>query len=408
MAEMSTVERAIEATTRGEVTVVVDDEDRENEGDLIMAAEAATPEKLGFFLRHTSGVICAALEPERCDSLRLPPMVSDNREAQGTAFTVSVDAATGTTTGISAADRARTLTTLAAPETSPEDLVRPGHVFPLRSAPAGVLKRAGHTEASVDLARLAGRMPVGVLSEVVSPDKRRMANGPELARLADEHGLPLVTIAQLVRHRLARESVVEHVAQARIPTVHGEFVCHAWRSTLDGSEHLALVRGDVRGGDPVLVRVHSECVTGDVIGSTRCDCGSQLADALAAIAAAGRGVIVYLRGHEGRGIGIVHKLRAYGLQDLGHDTVDANVLLGVPVDGRQYGVGAQILADLGVERMRLLTNNPAKYRGLAGYGLEIVERVPLPPRTTAENVRYLEAKHRRMGHRWSDADAWHA
>jgi len=405
---MATVEQAIEAIRCGDLTVVVDDEERENEGDLIMAADAATSEKLAFFLRHTSGVICAALEPERCDALRLTPMVSESRDAQGTAFTVSVDAAVGTTTGISAADRARTLTTLAAPETTADDLLRPGHVFPLRSAPAGVLKRAGHTEASVDLARLGGRTQVGVLCEVVSPDKERMANGAELARLAADHGLPLITIAQLVRHRLARESVVEHVAEARIPTAHGEFACHAWRSKLDGIEHLALVRGDVRGGDPVLVRVHSECVTGDVIGSTRCDCGSQLSDAMAAIAEAGRGVVIYLRGHEGRGIGIVHKLRAYDLQDLGHDTVDANVMLGVPVDSREYGVGAQILADLGVERMRLLTNNPAKYRGLAGYGLEIVERVPLPPRKTAENVRYLEAKRRRLGHRWADADAWHA
>jgi 3,4-dihydroxy 2-butanone 4-phosphate synthase/GTP cyclohydrolase II len=402
---MPAVESVIAAVRRGEIAIVVDDEDRENEGDLIMAADAATPEKVGFFLRHTSGVICASLEAERCDDLRLAPMVPDNREAQGTAFTVSVDAAAGTSTGISAADRARTLGALADPAASADDLVRPGHVFPLRSAPGGVLKRAGHTEAAVDLARLGGRMPVGVLCEVVSADKSTMARRPELERLAAEHRLPLVSIAELVRHRLRRECVVEHVAQARIPTRHGEFACHAWRSLLDGTEHLALVRGDVRGGDPVLVRVHSECVTGDVVGSERCDCGSQLDDALAAVAAVGRGVVVYLRGHEGRGIGIAHKLEAYNLQDQGHDTVDANLLLGLPVDGREYGVGAQILVDLGVERIRLMTNNPAKYRGLAGYGLEIVARVPLAPRTTPENVRYLETKRRRMGHRWPEAGA---
>jgi 3,4-dihydroxy 2-butanone 4-phosphate synthase/GTP cyclohydrolase II len=405
---MSRVERAIEAIGRGGIAVVVDDEDRENEGDLIMAADSATPEKLGFFLRHTSGVVCAALQGDRCDVLQLPLMVADNREAQGTAFTISVDVAVGTTTGISAADRARTLAALADPEAVADDFVRPGHVFPLRSAAGGVLKRAGHTEAAVDLARLGGRMPVGVLCEVVSADKQRMAGAAELGRLAADHELPLVSIAELVRHRLRRESVVEHVAEARIPTRHGDFACHAWRSLIDGTEHLALVRGDVRGGEPVLVRVHSECVTGDVAGSQRCDCGAQLDDALAAVAAAGRGVVVYLRGHEGRGIGLAHKLHAYNLQDEGHDTVEANMLLGLPVDSREYGVGAQILRDLGVGRIRLMTNSPAKYRGLAGYGLEIVERVALAPRATPENVRYLETKRRRLGHRWPEADVGRA
>ena len=376
----------------------MDDEDRENEGDLIMAADAVTPEKVGFFLRHTSGVICAPLTAPRCDELQLPMMVADNTEAHGTAFTVSVDLAHGTTTGISAGDRAATIRGLAEPSLGAADFVRPGHIFPLRARDGGVLKRAGHTEAATDLARLAGREPAGVLCEVVSEDKRGMARGPELRRLAAAHGLPLIAVADLVRHRLRSERLLEPVAEARIPTRHGDFTCRAWRSTLDGSEHVALTRGDVSGGEPVLVRVHSECLTGDVLGSHRCDCGAQLDDALGAIAAARLGVLVYLRGHEGRGIGLAHKLAAYNLQDEGHDTVDANVLLGLPVDDREYGIGAQILMDLGVRRMRLMTNNPAKYDGLQGYGLEIVERVPLPPRTTRENVAYLQTKRRRMGH----------
>jgi 3,4-dihydroxy 2-butanone 4-phosphate synthase / GTP cyclohydrolase II len=389
---------AIRAIRAGDVVLVVDDADRENEGDLIMAADAATPEKVAFFLRHTSGVICASLSPQRCDALQLPLMVSDNTEAQGTAFTVSVDLARGTTTGISAADRAATIRGLADASLGPADFARPGHIFPLRSRDGGVLKRAGHTEAASDLARLAGRAPAGVLCEVVSDDKCRMARGPELQRLAAAHGLPMISVAGLVQHRLRSERLVEQVAEATIPTRHGDFVCRAWRSTLDGTEHLALTRGDVAGADPVLVRVHSECLTGDVLGSRRCDCGTQLDDALAAIDAEGRGVLVYLRGHEGRGIGLGHKLAAYGLQDQGHDTVDANTLLGLPVDDREYGIGAQMLVDLGVQRMRLMTNNPAKYDGLQGYGLEIVQRVPLASRVTPENVTYLETKRRRMGH----------
>jgi 3,4-dihydroxy 2-butanone 4-phosphate synthase/GTP cyclohydrolase II len=396
---------ALRAIQAGDIVLVTDDEDRENEGDLIMAADAATPEKIAFFLRHTSGVICAALPAQRCERLQLPPMVTDNTEAQGTAFTVSVDLARGTTTGISAADRAATLRGLADASLGAGDFARPGHVFPLRSRDGGVLKRAGHTEAASDLARLASRTPAGVLCEVVSEDKSGMARGPELRRLAAAHGLPMVSIAELVRHRLGSERLVEAVAEASIPTRHGSFVCRAWRSTLDGTEHLALTLGEVRGDDPVLVRVHSECLTGDVLGSRRCDCGGQLDDALAAIAAEGRGVLVYLRGHEGRGIGLGHKLAAYNLQDQGHDTVDANALLGLPVDDREYGVGAQILTDLGVRRMRLLTNNPAKYEGLQGYRLEIERRIPLASRVTPENVAYLEAKRRRMGHLLPDPRA---
>jgi 3,4-dihydroxy 2-butanone 4-phosphate synthase/GTP cyclohydrolase II len=392
------ITEAIRAVAAGEIVLVVDDEDRENEGDLIMAADAATPEKLGFFLRHTSGVICASLSEERCDALRLPLMVEANTESQRTAFTVSVDLAEGVTTGISAADRAATISALADRSRGPADFARPGHIFPLRSRAGGVLKRAGHTEAASDLVRLAGRVPAGVLCEVVSEDKCTMARGAELRRLATTHRLPMISVADLVRHRLRNERLVEQISDARVPTAHGDFVCQAWRSTLDGVEHLALTRGDVAGGEPVLVRVHSECLTGDVFGSRRCDCGPQLDDALRAIAEAGRGVVVYLRGHEGRGIGLAHKLAAYNLQERGHDTVDANRVLGLPVDNREYGIGAQILVDLGVRRMRLMTNNPAKYDGLQGFGLEIVERVPLAPRPTAENIAYLETKRRRMGH----------
>lgn len=396
--DFDTAESAIDAIARGEIVIVVDDQRRENEGDLIMAAEAATPEKVAFFLRHTSGVICAALAGDRCDALGIPLMVADNQEAQGTAFTITVDLARGTTTGISAADRAATLRALADPESEPDDFVRPGHIFPLRSRPGGVLKRAGHTEAAVDLARLAGLRPAGVLCEVVSEDKSDMARGPELERLAEAHGMPMVSVNDLVRYRLGKERLVRRVAKARVPTPHGEFECHAWESVTDGVEHLAFVRGNVEDGEPVLVRMHSECLTGDVFGSHRCDCGAQLDDSMALVAAAGRGVVVYLRGHEGRGIGLAHKLEAYNLQDLGHDTVDANIELGLPVDTREYGIGAQILLDLGVRKLRLLTNNPAKLRGLDRYGLELVERVPLPPRATHDNLRYLQTKRERLGH----------
>lgn len=392
------VTEAIDAITRGDIVVVTDDERRENEGDLIMAAGAATPEKVAFFLQHTSGVICAALTGQRLDALGIPLMVDDNREHQGTAFTISVDLSRDVTTGISASDRSRTLRALASPEAEADDFVRPGHIFPLRASDGGVLKRAGHTEAAVDLATMAGREPAGVLCEIVSEDKQDMARGPELQELAAKYGLPIVSIADLVRYRLGRERLVRQIAAARVPTRHGAFTCYAWETLTDGTEHLAFVMGDVTAPEPTLVRVHSECLTGDVFGSLRCDCGGQLDDAMEIIAEEGRGVVVYLRGHEGRGIGLAHKLEAYNLQDDGHDTVDANVELGLPVDTREYGIGSQILLDLGVTQLRLLTNNPAKLRGLNRYGLEVIERVALPPRRTAENLRYLKTKTERLGH----------
>lgn len=394
----SNVDVAIGAIGRGEMVIVVDDENRENEGDLIMAAQAATPDAIAFFVRHTSGVICVSLPGERCDSLRLPRMVDENQERHGTAFTVTVDAAREVTTGISARDRARTITALADPGARADDFVRPGHVFPLRCRDGGVLTRAGHTEAAVDLTRLAGLEPAGVLCEIVAVDGTGMARAPELRRFAREHGLAFVSIADLVAHRLRTERLVEHVSQARLPTRYGNFTCHAWRSLLDGVDHVALVHGDVTDGQPVLVRVHSECLTGDSFGSARCDCGAQLDDALRAIVNAGRGVVVYLRGHEGRGIGLAHKLAAYNLQDAGHDTIDANLRLGLPVDSREYRIGAQILVDLGVRRIRLMTNNPAKYLGLQGYGLQVVERVALPNRVTAHNISYLRTKRDRLHH----------
>jgi 3,4-dihydroxy 2-butanone 4-phosphate synthase/GTP cyclohydrolase II len=392
----STVEEAIQAVRRRSMVVVVDDEDRENEGDLVMAAEAATPETIAFFLAHTSGVICVPLLPERADALELPLMVTDNTEAQRTAFTVSVDARATTTTGISAADRAATIAALIDPATRPADLNRPGHIFPLRYRPGGVLKRAGHTEATVDLARAAGLSPAGVLCEIVSEDKSSMARLPELERFAARHGLPLISIADLIRYRRRNEKLVRQVSEARIPMEGGDYTAHVYESLLDGEQHLALVKGEI--GPDLLVRVHSECLTGDVFGSLRCDCGPQLRAALDLIDREGRGVLVYLRGHEGRGIGLGHKIRAYRLQEEGHDTVDANVALGLPVDTREYGIGAQMLVDLGVTTMRLMTNNPLKYGGLEGFGLDIVERVPLEPKPNPENLTYLRTKRERMGH----------
>jgi len=393
----SEIEPAVAAIARGELVVVVDDADRENEGDLIMAADKITPEAMGFMVRHTSGVICMPLVGERCDELQLPLMVSNNTEQHRTAFTVSVDARIGTTTGISAADRATTVRTLIDPQTRPEDLARPGHIFPLRYRDGGVLKRAGHTEAAVDLARLAGLNPAGVLAEVVNDDGT-MARFPELEVFAEEHRLLMISIADLVRHRRRREKLVKRVAEARIPTKYGDFTAYVFGSLLDDVEHIAFVRGEVAGKQNVLVRVHSECLTGDVFGSLRCDCGVQLDTALAQVAAAGEGIVVYLRGHEGRGIGLGHKMRAYRLQEEGRDTVEANEDLGLPIDSREYGIGAQILVDLGVTTMRLMTNNPAKYGGLDGFGLEIVDRVPLATVPTAENIAYLRAKQQKMGH----------
>ncbi len=393
----STIEDAVAAIGRGEIVVVVDDEDRENEGDLIMAAEAATPENLAFFVRHTSGVICAPLTGDRLDELDVPLMVSQNTESHRTAFTQSVDFRHGTSTGISAADRAATIQSLTDPGTRPGDLARPGHIFPLRYAEGGVLKRAGHTEAAVDLSRMAGMYPAGVLCEIVNDDGT-MARVPELIEFCRKHELHLISIAALIGYRRKTEKLVEHMAEARIPTSMGDFTCHVYRSVLDGEEHVAFTHGHILGSDDVLVRVHSECLTGDIFGSLRCDCGSQLRGALKQIADDGTGVLVYLRGHEGRGVGLMHKIRAYTLQDEGLDTVDANTQQGLPVDSREYGIGAQILADLGVTTMRLMTNNPSKYGGIEGFGLTITDRVPLDTIPNPENIEYLRTKRERMGH----------
>ncbi len=395
----ATIPEAVAAISRGEIVVVVDDEDRENEGDLIMAAEAATPEKIAFFVRHTSGVICVPLTGERLDELDIPLMVRDstNTEAQRTAFTYSVDFRHGTTTGISAADRAVTIKSLIDPATRPGDLARPGHIFPLRYSTGGTLKRAGHTEAAVDLARMAGLYPAGVLCEIVNDDGS-MARVPDLVGFCREHDLLMISIAELIRYRRQNEKLVKRVAEARIPTEWGDFTCYVYESLLDGEQHVALVKGAVQGEDDVLVRVHSECLTGDVFGSLRCDCGIQLDQAMKRIAEEDMGVLVYLRGHEGRGVGIGHKIRAYNLQDQGRDTVDANLELGLPVDSREYGIGAQILVDLGITTMRYMTNNPAKYGGIEGFGLEIVERVALESAPNPENIAYLRTKRERMGH----------
>jgi 3,4-dihydroxy 2-butanone 4-phosphate synthase/GTP cyclohydrolase II len=393
------IEDAIAAIGRGDIIIVVDDQDRENEGDLIMAAEYATPEKIAFFLAHTSGLICVPMTGDRLDQLDLPLMVSTNTESQRTAFTVTVDYRHGTTTGISAADRAATIQALIDPATRPNDLARPGHILPLRYRTGGVLKRAGHTEAAVDLARAAGLYPAAVLCEVVSADKTEMARLPELTELARRENLLMISIADLIRYRRQKDKLVRRIVEAtRVPTAYGDFNCYAYESLVDGEHHLALVKGAVQGEDNVLVRVHSECLTGDVFGSLRCDCGPQLDTALRMIATEGLGVVVYLRGHEGRGIGIGHKLRAYNLQDQGRDTVDANLELGLPVDSREYGIGAQILVDLGITTMRIMTNNPAKYGGLEGFGLDIVERVPLESRPNPENIAYLRTKRERLGH----------
>ncbi len=395
---LSTIEEAIEQLKRGGMVVVVDDEDRENEGDLIMTAEDVTADSMAFFLEHTSGVFCVPLESTRADELDLPLMVVNNTEAQRTAFTVTVDYRHGTSTGISAHDRAATIRSLIDPATKAEDLARPGHIFPLRYRAGGVLKRAGHTEATVDLARLAGKYPSGVLCEIVTKDKSDMARLPELEKFAAEHNLPLISIADLIRYRRHHEKLVTRIAEASLPTEHGTFQAVVFESLLDGEQHIALVYGDISQAKDPLVRVHSECLTGDAFGSLRCDCGPQLQTALAKIAAEGAGVVIYLRGHEGRGIGLGHKIRAYALQEEGRDTVDANTDLGLPVDSREYGIGAQMLVDLGITSMRVMTNNPAKYGGLEGFGLEIVERVPLESTPTAYNINYLRTKRERLGH----------
>jgi 3,4-dihydroxy 2-butanone 4-phosphate synthase/GTP cyclohydrolase II len=400
----ATVPEAVEAVSRGEIVVVVDDEDRENEGDLIMAAEFATPERLAFFVRHTSGLICVPMTGDRLDELEIPLMVRDNNtEAQRTAFTYSVDYQHGTTTGISAGDRSATIQSLIDPGTRPIDLARPGHIFPLRYSEGGVLKRAGHTEAAVDLARMAGLYPAGVLCEIVNDDGS-MARVPDLRSFCQEHDVLLISIAEIIKYRRQNEKLVRRIAEARIPTDWGDFTCYAYESTLDGEQHVAFVRGAVQGEEGVLVRVHSECLTGDVFGSLRCDCGGQLDTAMQRVADEGLGVVVYLRGHEGRGIGIGHKLRAYSLQEEGRDTVEANLELGLPVDSREYGIGAQILVDLGITTMRLMTNNPAKYGGLDGFGLEVTDRVPLEPAPNPENIAYLRTKRERLGHHLTGLD----
>ncbi|HJV04925.1 MAG TPA: bifunctional 3,4-dihydroxy-2-butanone-4-phosphate synthase/GTP cyclohydrolase II [Actinomycetota bacterium] len=399
----SSIEDAIDDVRRGRMVIVVDDADRENEGDLIIAAEKVTPEAIAFMVRHTSGVVCMPVVGERLDKLEIPLMVADATDSQRTAFTVSVDVVHGTTTGISAPDRAATIRAMIDPQTRPADLMRPGHVFPLRYREGGVLKRAGHTEAAVDLARLAGLYPAGVLCEIVNEDGT-MARLPDLVRFARRHRLRIISIADLIRYRRRSEQLVRQVAEARIPTIYGEFRAVAYESTVDERVHVAMVMGEVGDGRDILVRVHSECLTGDVFHSMRCDCGTQLDDALGKIGAAGRGVLLYIRGHEGRAIGLPHKLRAYRLQEDGRDTVEANVELGFEPDPRDYGIGAQILHDLGVRTMRLLTNNPAKRAGLEGYGLSIAERVPLETAPTAENLAYLRAKREKLGHLLSNLE----
>jgi 3,4-dihydroxy 2-butanone 4-phosphate synthase / GTP cyclohydrolase II len=399
--ELDRIDRAIADIAAGRPVVVVDDEDRENEGDLIFAAAKATPELMAFTIRHSSGVICVPMPAEMLDRLEIPLMTPHNHDRMRTQFTISVDARDGVSTGISAADRAHTARALADSATEPWEITRPGHVFPLRYAEGGVLSRRGHTEAAVDLARLAGLTPVGVLVEIVNDDGS-MKRAPDLRAFADEHGLAMISIDDLVRHRHRTEELVERVAQTWLPTRHGDFTAYGYRSRIDGSEHLALVYGDVGGPEPVLTRVHSECLTGDVFGSQRCDCGPQLDDALARIVAAGRGVVVYLRGHEGRGIGLVAKLEAYALQDTGRDTVDANLDLGLPADARHYGAASQVLRDLGVSSVRLLTNNPDKSAALADFGVAVDAQVPLTPRPNPHNLRYLRTKRDRMGHQIPD------
>ena len=395
----ATIEEAIEAVREGRMIIVVDDEDRENEGDLTMAAGMVTPEAINFMARHGRGLICLAMMPERLNQLEIPLEVSNNAARRDTAFCVSIDAHDGTSTGISAADRARTVKVAIAPETKPQDLARPGHVFPLRARAGGVLVRSGHTEAAVDLARIAGLESAGVICEIMNDDGT-MARVPELTKFSKKHGLPMITIADLIKYRMRTERLVKRVATAELPTEHGAFRIFAYENQLDTETHVALVRGEIGDGKDVLVRVHSKCLTGDVFHSARCDCGAQLDAAMSAVAEEGRGVLLYLN-QEGRGIGLANKIRAYALQDQGLDTVEANERLGFKADQRDYGIGAQILSDLGVKTMRLLTNNPRKFVGLQGYGLSVSEAVPLEIPASDTTRKYLKAKKDKLGHKLS-------
>lgn len=397
MTKLDRVEDAIADIKAGKAVVVVDDEDRENEGDLIYAASKTSTELAGFMIRYTSGVICVAMEGPELDRLGLPPMTYVNEDRKGTAYAVSVDARHGIDTGISAKDRSKTIKVLADSASEPFDLTRPGHVFPLRAMPGGVLRRPGHTEASVDLARLAGLTPAGVIAEIVHDDGSMM-RAPALREFADEHGLLMISIADLIEYRRKNESLIIKEATAKLPTEFGEFDVVGYRGILDGIDHVALVMGEIGDGEDVIVRVHSECLTGDALGSLRCDCGPQLRAAMRIVAEHGRGVVLYMRGHEGRGIGLMHKLQAYQLQDQGADTVEANVALGFAPDARDYGTGAQILVNLGIKSMRLLTNNPTKRAGLDGYGLAIKETLPIEIEPNDFNLDYLRTKRDSMGH----------
>ena len=392
----NSIDSVIADVRRGKMVIVVDDADRENEGDLIMAAQHVTPPAINFMAKHGRGLICVPTTSERLEQLGIGRMVNQNREVFGTDFQVSVDAAQKITTGISTADRARTIQIMADPTAVPDDLVQPGHVFPLRVRPGGVLQRAGHTEAAVDLVTLAGARPIGVICEIMNDDGT-MARLPQLLKFAKKHRLKICTMADLIHYRRTQEKLVEHIEVVTLPTDYGEFALHLYRSRLDDQHHLALVRGDVAGKKNILVRVHSECLTGDVFGSRRCDCGLQLHQAMRQVAEAGRGVIVYMR-QEGRGIGLAPKIRAYKLQEQGYDTVEANTQLGYGMDLREYGLGAQILCDLGLKTIRLLTNNPKKIVGLEGYGLEITEQVPIKARPNPHNAKYLKTKKQKMGH----------